>query len=154
MYLSGIQTTNIYNVQPAKAKPSAGVSASYTQTPITRPSFTSYNPVNIAKTQLTTKDEVKKYCEITANLDKDAKVALDYTLKSGILLNNNSNDKSTALDNLYKIMTTKRAEGLDTRTMLNDTVKTIANPCIITQHFGNLPENLKPTINAYDPTAE
>lgn len=154
MYLSGIQTTNIYNVQPAKAKPSAGVSASYVQSPITKPSFTSYNPVNIAKTQLTTKDEVKKYCEITANLDKDAKVALDYTLKSGILLNNNSNDKSTALDNLYKIMTTKRAEGLDTRTMLNDTVKTIANPCIITQHFGNLPENLKPTINAYDPTAE
>ena len=154
MYLSGIQTTNIYNVQPAKVKTSAGVSVSYIQNPIARTSFTSYNPVNIAKTQLTTKDEVKKYSEITANLDKDAKVALDYTLKSGILLNNKSNDKSTALDNLYKMMTTKRAEGLDTRTMLNDTIKTIANPCAITQHFGNLPENLKQTITEYDLTTE
>ncbi len=154
MYLSGIQTTNIYNVKPAKVKASAGASVSYIQNPIARTSFTSYNPVNIAKTQLTTKDEVKKYSEITANLDKDAKVALDYTLKSGILLNNKSNDKSTALDNLYKMMTTKRAEGLDTRTMLNDTIKTIANPCAITQHFGNLPENLKQTITEYDSTTE
>ena len=52
------------------------------------------------------------------------------------------------------MMTTKRAEGLDTRTMLNDTIKTIANPCAITQHFGNLPENLKQTITEYDPTTE
>lgn len=154
MYLSGIQATNIYNVQPAKVKTSAGVSTSYSQSPIARPSFTSYNPINVVKTQLTTKDEVKKYCDISANVDKDTKVALDYALKSGILLNNKSNDKSTALDNLYKMMTTKRADGLDTKTMLSDTIKTIANPCIITQHFGNIPENLKATIMDYDPTAE
>ena len=73
-------------------------------------------------------------------------------LKTGVLLNNKSNDKSSTLDNLHKIITNKRANGLDAKTMLNDTVKTIANPFIITQHFGNIPDNIKPVLKEYDPS--
>ena len=152
--LGNINTTNIYGAQPAKAKASAGVCASYTNTPVVRPSFTSYNPVNVIKTTLTAQSDVKKYTEISANLDAEGKKALDYMLKSGSLLSNNSNDKSTTLDNLHKIATTKRANGLDNKTMLNDTVKTIANPAIITQHFGNIPENIKGTLKEYDPSTK
>lgn len=148
--ISNIKTHNIYNIQPAKANASAGISTSYTNNPITRTSFTSYNPINVVKTQLTTQSDIKKYTEISSNLDKDGKQALDYMLKSGLLLNNKSNDKSTTLDNLHKMITNERANGLDAKTMLNDTVKTIANPLIITQHFGNIPDNIKETLTQYD----
>ena len=152
--LNGINTSNIYGVKPAKAKASAGVSASYAQSPAARPSFMSYNTVNVAKTTLSSQAEVKKYSEISANLDTDGKKALDYLLKTGLLLNNKSNDKSSTLDNLHKIVTNKRADGLDAKTMLNDTVKTIANPAIITQHFGNIPDNIKGILKEYDPATQ
>ena len=84
--------------------------------------------------------DIQKFTEVSANLDAEGKKSLDYMLKTGILLNNKSNDKTSTLDNLHKIITNKRANGLDAKTMLNDTVKTIANPLIITQHFGNIPD--------------
>lgn len=148
--LSNIKTANIYGVQPTKAKASAGVSVSYVKSPVTRPAFTSYNPVNVVKTTLTSPADIQKYTEISANLDSDGKKSLDYMLKTGTLLNNNSNDKSTTLDNLHKMITNQRARGLDSKTMLNDTVKTIANPAIITQHFGNIPDNIKGILKEYD----
>ena len=50
--LNGITNTNIY-VQPAKTKVNAGISASYyNNNTVTRPSFTSYNPVIVVKTTL------------------------------------------------------------------------------------------------------
>ena len=148
--LSSIKTSNIYNIQPAKAKASVGVSASYAQKPAVCPSFTAYNTVNVAKTTLTTQADIKKYTEVSANLDTDGKKALDYMLKTGSLLNNKSNDKTSTLDNLHKILTNKRANGLDAKIMLNDTVKTIANPAVITQHFGNIPDNIKGILKEYD----
>ena len=151
---NGINTSNIYNVKPAKAKASAGISVSLPQNNPIAPSFTSYNTVNVAKTTLTTQDDIKKFTDVSSKLDTEGKKALDYMLKSGLLLNNKSNDKSSTLDNLHKIVTNKRANGLDATVMLNDTVKTIANPAIITQHFGNIPENLKEVIKQYDNTAQ
>ncbi len=152
--LNNIQTSNIYSVKPAKTTSSAGVTCAYANSPANRPSFTSYNPVNVVKTTLTSPADVQKYTEISANLDSDGKKSLDYMLKTGTLLSNNSNDKSTTLDNLHKMITNQRAKGLDSKTMLNDTVKTIANPAIITQHFGNIPDNIKDTLNAYDPSTK
>ena len=148
--LNSIKTSNIYNIQPAKVKTNAGACASLPQNNTIRPAFTGYNTVNVAKTTLTTQDEIKKFTEISSNLDTDGKKALDFMLKSGSLLNNKSNDKSSTLDNLHKIITNKRANGLDAKTMLNDTVKTIANPAIITQHFGNIPDNIKGILKNYD----
>ena len=152
--LNCIKTSNIYNVQPAKAKASAGVSAAYAQRPAVCPSFTAYNTVNVPKTTLTTQADIKKYTEVSSNLDTDGKKALDYMLKTGSLLNNKSNDKSSTLDNLHKILTNKRADGLNAKTMLNDTVKTIANPAIITQHFGNIPDNIKGILKEYDASTQ
>lgn len=150
--LNSINTKNIYGVKPAKTMSNAGVSATYVNRPAVSPSFTAYNPVNVPKTTLNAQTDVQKFTDISANLDADGKKSLDYLLKTGILLSNKSNDKSTTLDNLHKMLTNERAKGLDKKTMLNDTVKTIANPAIITQHFGNIPDNIKNTLKEYDPS--
>ena len=62
--LNSIKTANIYNVQPAKAKASAGASVPCPQYSAARPSFTAYNTVNVAKTSLTSQSDVKKYTEV------------------------------------------------------------------------------------------
>ena len=43
------------------------------------------------------------------------------------------------MDNLYKIAKNKRAQGLDSATILKNTIDTISDPHIITQQFGNIP---------------
>lgn len=43
------------------------------------------------------------------------------------------------MDNLYKIVKNKRAQGLDSATILKNTIDTISDPHIITQQFGNIP---------------
>ncbi len=106
-------------------------------------SFTS-TPVNINhRTVLSSKEEKEKFTDILNSADKDTKKQLDLLLKTGILLNSNSNDNSTVLDNLHKILTTPRAEGLDATKLLKDTVNTIANPYIITQQFGDIPKSYR-----------
>ena len=88
-------------------------------------------PLNL-RTELTTNEEKTKYSQIYSVLDKNERQNLDVLLRKGILLNTNSNDKSSTLDNLYKIASTQRAVGLDAKNVLNETINTIANPFIIT----------------------
>lgn len=113
------------------------------------PSFTAamtvpLNPqqnVNInLRTELTTKEEKNEYTKVLSRLDKNGRKVLETMLKNGVLLNSNSNDKSTVLDNLYKIVTEPRAEGLNSDVILKDTIATIAYPYIITQQFGDIPK--------------
>ena len=63
--------------------------------------------VNV-RTSLTTAEEKKKYNEILVELDGKYKKKLDFALKSGILLKNNSDDRSSVLDNLHKIIKEER----------------------------------------------
>lgn len=91
------------------------------------------------RTKLASKNEKEKYETILKSADKDTKKHLNYLLKSGILLNSDSNDKSTTLDNLYKIATIERAQGLNSANILKETVATLSDPHIITQRFGNIP---------------
>lgn len=116
-----------------------------------RPSFTSspimsqlpYNASFTAsnlRTQLSSNDEVNKYNTLTQIADKDTRKNLNYLLKSGILLNSDSNDNSTTLDNLYKIATTERAQGLNNEVILRDTVQILTQPHVVTQQFGNIPK--------------
>ena len=116
------------------------------------PSFTAKEtplPVNNPNTQvkirteLSGKDEKQKYSTVVSQLDRTGKKAINHLLKTGILLNANSNDNSTVLDNLYKIATEPRAQGLDAKTMLKDTIITIATPQIITQQFGDIPQSFR-----------
>lgn len=96
-------------------------------------------PLNL-RTELTTDEEKTKYSQILSVLDKSERKNLEILLKAGVLLNTNSNDKSSTLDNLYKIAHNQRAVGLDAINVLNETINTIANPFIITQNFGDVPE--------------
>ena len=91
-------------------------------------------------TELRTKDEKEKYKYLTANIDKSTRKELNKLLKTGILLNNDSNDRTSVLDNLYKIATTPRAQGLDNNVILKEAIETISNPYLITQQFGDIPQ--------------
>ena len=102
--------------------------------------LTSAGGYKTLQTELRTKDEKEKYNYLTANLDKNTKKELHKLLKGGILLRNDSNDKTSVLDNLYKIATTPRLEGLDNNIILKETVNTISNPYLITQQFGDIPQ--------------
>lgn len=172
----------IYNIPPEAASNksnTASVNSVSVQTPSTNPiessvppnipkdaipsspSFKAAAPTFALRTELTTKEEKEKYAALVANLDKKQKKNLELLLRNGTLLNNNSNDKSTVLDNLHKILTTQRAPGLDNKVVLKETIATIADPFRITQRFGDIPKeyvdeilkNVK-TTSAKDPINE
>ena len=102
-----------------------------------------YSPHPVIRTQMTSKDEQNKYNELSAVLDKNYKNKLNYALKSGKLLNDFSEDKSTVLDNLYKICTTPRDKGLDNMIILRQSLDIIANPYIITQVGEDVPKEYR-----------
>lgn len=116
---------------------SSQVSASHVSSPTF--SGATGNDISI-RTRLATKEEKAKYNHLTKHLDKDGRKMLDGLLKKGLLLKNDSNDKSTALDNLYNMVSNPRATGMDANLLLKHTVKTIYDPFVITQHFGSIPE--------------
>lgn len=92
------------------------------------------------RTEFATQEEQAKFATVSSVLDSKDRKILTALLKKGVLLNSNSNDKSTTLDSLYKIINTPRINGLNAKTVLSDTINTIANPFIITQNFGNIPK--------------
>ncbi|MCD8377811.1 MAG: hypothetical protein LUB59_03385 [Candidatus Gastranaerophilales bacterium] len=111
---------------------------------ISTPSFTGDTTANVNfRTGLSTKEEKDEYNYLAKHLDKQGRKTLNIALKSGILLNNNSNDKSTALNNLYKMVSTPRAEGMNADILLKHTLNAITNPYCITQRFGDIPQDKK-----------
>lgn len=112
-----------------------------------------FNPTFSAstlRTQLITNDEKNKYNILQKELDKKTRKDLNALLKNGVLLNTNSVDNSSVLDNLYKIITTPRAEGLDNKSLAKDVITTLKNPFNITQQFGDIPNTMKDeAINKY-----
>ena len=122
-------------------------------TPVSKPSFTASVALNTPqtgnielRTTLSGKEEKEKYTTILSYLDKTGRKVTENLLKTGVLLNSNSNDNSTVLDNLYKIVTEPRAEGLNASTMLKDTIATIAYPYLITQQFGDIPAEYRDNV--------
>ena len=95
-------------------------------------------------------DQNRKYQEIKNIADPETRRGLQNLLKTGRLLNTNSNDGSTTLDNLYLIATTQRHAGLDNSVILKSTVKELENPFIITQKFGDIPKELDSSIIEYE----
>lgn len=139
--VNNIQQYNYSTIAPIKSNVQFnGAAASSANTnPITTIPFNSNQRVLNKRTQLSSSDEKKKYTELIRLVDKNMKKQLEVLLKAGVLLNSDSNDHSTVLDNLYKIATTPRAKGLDSQTILRDTIATIAYPFVITQQFGDIP---------------
>lgn len=109
----------------------------YTQ--IFAPSFRGYQP----RTFLSGKEEHNKYNELTAVLDKKTKKDVQMLLKNGKLLNNVSNDGTTVLDNLHKIVTKKGVQGLNRNKIAAEVIERIANPAVITQKFGDIPVSMQ-----------
>ena len=112
---------------------------------VSQPSFRgeAYISAVSIRTELVTPEEKKKFKEISAELDGKYKKKLDYALKSGILLKNDSNDQSSVLDNLHKILTEERDPGLDGRTIVKECLDIINNPYVITQTCEDIPNEYK-----------
>ena len=158
MYSLNINTQQYNNYNTVKSVKATGVNKNE-HAAETKPSFTSnpimsqvpYNAALTAsrfRTELSSKDEKNKYNELLKISDRDTKKQLNTLLKTGILLNADSNDNSTTLDNLYKIATTQRAQGLSNNVILKDTIETLADPHIITQQFGNIPDKYRASVEA------
>lgn len=141
------------NFQNVKVYPTSGIANEAKTAPFssaetpqkTAPAFRAeaYTSAVTVRTSLTTKDEKKKYKEISEELDMKYRRKLDFALKSGILLKDNSDDKSTVLDNLHKILKEERDPGLDGRTILKECLDIIQNPYVITQTCEDIPKEYK-----------
>ena len=109
------------------------------------PSFRAegYQDAITVRTQLTTGEEKKMYEELSKELNSTYRKKLEFALKSGILLKNNSDDKSSVLENLHKILKEERDPGLDGRTILQECLDIIYNPYVITQTCEDIPKEYK-----------
>ena len=88
----------------------------------------------------------KMYTELANFVDHNGKINLQTIHQNKKLMSNKSNDGSTTIENLYKIMTTPRAEGFDPKIILEETLRTLADPYIVTQDFGVIPEEALPRL--------
>lgn len=113
----------------------------FTSNPISYTANSQTTGLPAVRTRFVNKEEKEKYNILLKHADKNTKKHLKEMLKNGLLLNANSNDKSTVLDNLYKIASTPRAHGLSNQGLLKDTVAAVTNPYVITQFFGDVPQN-------------
>lgn len=140
---------NVNNIYPAtgiRISPASTKDvAAPAQIPVTKPAFRgeAYTSAVTVRTSLTTKDEKKKYEELSNELHLDYRKKLEFALKSGLLLKNNSNDRSTVLDNLYKILKEDRDPGLDKVNILEECLDILANPYVITQTCEDIPAQYK-----------
>lgn len=140
-----LKNINIYNTQPITNKMAADKPVSVPENRRKTPAFktAAYTSAVTVRTNLTTKDEKKKYNALYEELDSKYRRKLEFALKSGQLLKNNSNDKSSVLDNLYKIITEERDPGLDKNTILEECLDILANPYVITQTCEDIPNEYK-----------
>lgn len=123
---------------------SSPVSENNTRLQITSVPFraTDASVINI-KTKLTTPDDINKFNEINANVGRKHQKLLKQMLKSGVLLNNNSNNKTSVLDNLYSILKTPRAEGLSNKNILESAIMTVGYPYSVNQKLGDIPNSYR-----------
>ena len=136
---------NVKKSEPARQK------TAFTSNPImSNVPFNAALSASRLRTELSSNDEVNKYNTINQNADKNTRKLLNTLLKTGVLLNSDSNDNSTTLDNLYKIVTTPRAQGLNAQVLLKETVEAISDPHIITQQFGDIPKVYKERVAALE----
>lgn len=144
-YVKVYQTGGVNKVEPTNFPVRAEAVTNPITTTATPPSFKAepYKTSLTIRTQLVTSDEKKKYKELTEALDGKYKKKLDYALKTGILLKNNSDDRSSVLDNLHKILTEERDKGLDGRTIVMEALDIIHNPYVITQKCEDIPDEYK-----------
>ena len=138
------------------------------KSPYEKGSLLPYNLANMVsiRTQLETSDEFQMYSTICSVLQNsfEGKISpmdnvlitdkLDTLLKNGKLLSSASNDGSTTLKNLYDIVTSKRCCSLDGAKIAAQVIDALYNPTIITQNFGDIPDDIKNKILSNDDIAQ
>ena len=136
---------NIYKTAAIKKTNTASVEQSSVNNQPQAPAFKAqaYMSTITVRTSLANKDERKKYEDLSNELELPYRKKLEFALKSGQLLKNNSNDKSTVLDNLHKIIKEERDPGLDKDTILKECLDILANPYVITQTCEDIPAQYK-----------
>lgn len=139
---------NLYQTSGVQNATTQKTTNTVANTGTTKPVFkaNAYTSALTTRTSLTTKDEKKKYEELSNELDLKYRKKLEFALKSGQLLKNNSNDKSSVLDNLHKIITEERDPGLDKVTILKECLDILSNPYSITQTCEDIPNQYKKQI--------
>lgn len=98
--------------------------------------FCAQTPDGFSAAELSAEDR-EKFDKIMKALPPKSILELENLLKNRILTNKKSNDNSSALDNLYKILTTDRATGFDSVTLLTETIGHLNNPYLISQKSDN-----------------
>ncbi len=139
----------VYETSGAKINKAAPLPVSNPQIETrTAPAFRAqgYQSTLTVRTELTTRDEKKKYNDLVEVLDRNYRKKLEYGLKTGILLKNDSADKTSVLDNLHKILKEPRDKGLDGQTILKEALDIIHNPYVITQTCEDIPAEYKTPI--------
>lgn len=143
-------TNNLYanSVASIQNKPQAESANTAVTSPIAANKSVAFGATNdrtgaTFRTKLASKEEQLYFNTVSKELNAEDKKLLNGLLKSGILLKNNSDDKSSVLDNLYKIATTPRAEGLDNKVILKNVIDTLAYPYSINQKLGDIPTEYK-----------
>lgn len=131
-----------------------GVSSCSQTAPIFSGNVVAYSKIN---TVLSPSDEQKytylvnylKDVPISANAESlSCTRQLDFLLKNGKLLAKSAHDSSTTLDNLYDMATKKRAENLNPKNIISNTLDILCNPRVVTQTFGDIPLHEKQAILA------
>lgn len=138
------------------------------KSPYEKGSLLPYNVANLVsiKTRLETPEERNMYSQIVSLIQasKENSISpndnvsvtqkLDTLLRNGKLLSSSSNDNSTTLKNLYDILTLPRCYGLDNAKILAQTIDALYDPTVITQNFGDIPNNIKNQILSSDDIAQ
>ena len=142
--LNGIP--NIYiNSTKQKTVDNSGVSnfnEGFSSNSMLKSSDINFSSQKQLRTRLNSREE-KIYKNLLSNLDKKSRKELESLLKRGILLNSDSNNNTSVLDNLNKILTTPRAEGLNAKNILQSTIEILDNPYKSTQTFGDIPQEFE-----------
>ena len=106
------------------------------------PSFTRVKRVNKNSKQNQIPTVEEQYKTVKSMVDRESLSKLNNLDKKGILMNNNSNDGSTVLENLYNIATKERIPGLNPSQIMSEVISALDNPFSITQKFGDIPQNV------------
>lgn len=139
-YSNNLKTGQISKPAPAYAQNNTTTKPSFGTTQLKR--TPTQEILSTPVTQLRNNEELEQYKTVLQNCDRKTQKILPKLLKTGVLLSNNTDDKSTLLKNLADIVSTPRIYGLNPQQILKETITAIDNPFTITQKFGNIPKHL------------
>lgn len=88
--------------------------------------------------KLNDKAQKEAFVKIYKSVNQQGQADLQFLFDSGKLLSADADDGTNTLQNLARIITEPRANGLSAKVVLQDTLRALANPYTITQNFGKL----------------